>query len=747
MHTGRDFYPLPSYTQQYVGGKGGSTPQPSTGVYLKNQEKILENKDKKLLPNLRQSPTDTRLYKDRHDPNNRYNPYEHYLLGKGLKNDGTNLRRYNHSYISINSSDRVINPSSITGGPVVLSPNPISFTQDSQTLTFNYPNNGLLVGDLIQITNVSGINGILRTYDDAGNPTIDIPIGANFMKVYFKHQVPLNYTGTTIQVDISGIKGDIGTIDTASYLGTVPVNVLNTRHTFLLTITPIPTLPLPPTYFDPSPDYFFVQLPTTMNTTYLLQNYNFSVNVLAINGIPINYINSKYPIEPTNLQGYQVVSEKNTNTFGIRLPIKALSTGFSGGKSVTVTLITSINPSYPNPNSYSIDLGKTFHNIVMVQLISSEFPNSQESINDTNNMLYWNDIDDGDYLYSIKIPNGNYTPDSLATTIQNLIFNVKRVNSDSTTFTYNTNHYIRTTINSNTNNALFESYKQFSLVQPIIEIDPEISLTPTSADYSAEANSIYTLTIKCPKHGMITAGEQILIQGAIADFGIPADTLNTIQTVSKIIDPDTFQIILPKFSFNLLPFRTNTGGGAAVSVLIPSFFRLRFDKPNTLGGVLGFRNPGNINSVYNFAKTISNSDPYQYELNITGTGTPTTITNNSINLSGYNYIIMTIDQLNDGIMDSGVVKNAFAKIQLSDSPGKTLFNSHICTPIKFQDPLNELSSLNINYYLPIQTNPPTLYDFNGLEHSFTIEIVTVNDIPEETGINPNTGKNYNQVVE
>ena len=71
-----------------------------------------------------------------------------------------------------------------------------------------------------------------------------------------------------------------------------------------------------------------------------------------------------------------------------------------------------------------------------------------------------------------------------------------------------------------------------------------------------------------------------------------------------------------------------------------------------------------------------------------------------------------------------------------------LFNTHISATRYYQDPIHELSQLEIEFYAP----NGTLFDFNGLEHSYTLEIVTVNDIPEGTGINANTGKNYNIIV-
>lgn len=748
-HTSSDFLAKPRYHQQHV---GGSVRPMNNSQYIKNQEEILVDNDIALMPSLRQNKNDTQIYKIRPKKEDRYDPYDNFLLMKGLYDDGSNRRRFQTTYLSINSSNRTILPTAITDTSYILDSNPIKFTNNSSTLSFKLHPNPFVTGDLVQITNVVGVSGILRTYNDSGAATFEIPKNCNFMKIYFKHGVPITYNDSYIEVDIAGVRGDVGSVSTSSYLGNIPINVINTRHQIIIdplnsSLIEIPEdciIALGASYFNPSPNYFFVALPIVMqNVTppYLLQEYNFTVDVLALNGIPINLINSKYPIEPTNLQGYQVVTNYTQSSFDIELKIKALSTGLSGGRSVTITRVSSVNPGYPNPNNYIIDLGQTFHDVISARLVSSEFPNSDTAINSSNNKLYWNDLDDGDYLYSITVPPGNYTPGELAPVLQDLFFNTPRVNANTSNFTYNSTHFIKVTINSNTNEVTFESYKQFNVIQPIIEISPDIVLDVNEADTNAEANTDYTLTIYNPGHGMINPGQTILIQGAIATKGIPADVINTTHTVTKIIDANSYQFVLKKGTFNLLTVRKDTKGGAAVSILIPSEFRLRFDQPDTLGTVLGFRDPGNVNSVYAFDTVISNSDPYQFEIAINSLGNNTPITNNSINLSGNNYIIMTAYPL-DSFCDDGNIKKAFAKIQLCDSPGKVLFNSYVSTPKHYEDPLNELSTIQVTFYDP----SGNLYDFNGLDHSYTIEIVTVNDIPEGTGISSNTGRNYNLKV-
>jgi hypothetical protein len=270
----------------------------------------------------------------------------------------------------------------------------------------------------------------------------------------------------------------------------------------------------------------------------------------------------------------------------------------------------------------------------------------------------------------------------------------------------------------------------------LIDITPDIALDPNTSDPTVEANTTYTITVFQPNHGMVNPGETVTISGALAYKGIPANTLNSSHVVSSIIDASNYTFELAAGTFNLENTRVDTKGGAAVKIIIPDFFRLRFDQPDTMGTILGFRNVNNISSIFPFATEISNNDPYEFEIGYT-----TYITNNAIQLSGDNYTIMVASPLVT-LSSIGPIKDAFAKIQLSDSPGKVLFNSYVETIKNYEDPVNEVVQLSVAFYTP----DGNLYNFYGLDHSYTIELTIVNDIPEGTGINASTGRNYNQII-
>lgn len=672
----------------------------------------------------------------------KFNPYNGFLYDKGLMNDGTQLRRYDTIYIDINSEYRSRKPSLNIQETFILRNNPIRFTENSTRLIITQPNHPFEINDPITIENVFGRIATLRTFDEMNNATFDIPVGGNFMKVFFEHGVPPG-KDDDVQVQISGIQGNRESANKTQYLGSIPVNIINSTHVLKTTLSiPEDQQPegLPPDYFNPSPDYFFVQFNRRLTEGFTLRDYNFKLRFLAIAGIPINKINARYPIDPLHLKGFHIIKNTTRNTYEIDIDIRAFSTLDAGGNCVTIGQIEAVNTGFPNANCYTVSLGRTYHNIISARMVSSEIPNTERAIRDfpterVNNKIYWNTIDDGDFLYNICIPNGNYTPESLSAVIETLFLNTDRQSSGADVGGSHTErHFMQVEINTNTDNVEFSLFKENILNNPISQVVPGIS-TGTDPEQVIPGET-YQLVIEHPGHGMTETGETILIQGAISHLGIPPETINQSHQVVQINSEDEYVISLPPF--NLLPVREDTGGGVNVGIFIPDLFRLRFDQPDTMGRVLGFRDPGDPSSITPFARTISNKDPYEFEQSTNAFGETIVIENNALKMAGENYIVMVAEPL-ETFNSISNVKNAFAKILLCDLPGRILFNTFVPTVHHFKDPLHELSELEIKFLSP----DGSLFDFNGCDHSFTLELVTVNDIPEGSGINANTGKNYN----
>lgn len=95
----------------------------------------------------------------------------------------------------------------------------------------------------------------------------------------------------------------------------------------------------------------------------------------------------------------------------------------------------------------------------------------------------------------------------------------------------------------------------------------------------------------------------------------------------------------------------------------------------------------------------------------------------SINLEGENYVFLTSPQLST-MMNTGSVKNIFARITLDQSPGSMVFNYLSNPKIYEPSPLPELNELEFS----IRNYDNSLYEFNDLDYSFVLEITEIQDI-------------------
>jgi len=110
------------------------------------------------------------------------------------------------------------------------------------------------------------------------------------------------------------------------------------------------------------------------------------------------------------------------------------------------------------------------------------------------------------------------------------------------------------------------------------------------------------------------------------------------------------------------------------------------------------------------------------------------VLNRSINLQGENYAFLCCPQLAT-MMNTGDVKNVFARISLDQSPGSMVF-SYLSNPKIFDNvPLNQLNELEFS----IINFDGTQYEFFDLDYSFTLEITEVVDITDGFQISSRRG--------
>ena len=102
--------------------------------------------------------------------------------------------------------------------------------------------------------------------------------------------------------------------------------------------------------------------------------------------------------------------------------------------------------------------------------------------------------------------------------------------------------------------------------------------------------------------------------------------------------------------------------------------------------------------------------------------------NNPYELNQNNYIFLVIPNLNhiDNIKNTSFssTDGAFAKVLLPGDSNRVVYNTYVAgTKVYYDKLFTNLSELEVAFV----TNKGTLFDFNGAEHSFTLEITEIID--------------------
>jgi len=689
---------------------------------------------------------------------------KHGLLGK------TNAR-FNEHFIHIDSSNRQKTPTMTVSQYFDLPQDPILTSELSNRIFVSHPNHTFNVGDKIVIDGVASISN--KLYVTPTSTPITFDVGKNYMTITLPNGHGILETQSTHQqvsklfIIISGFT-NTGSTGNSLYYGNIPITFINNVHKFFLADS---TLGI--TYDQ---NKMYVSLPYNYSnvpgTPTLLSSY-VTISMLYVNGVQTNIINSKYPVDIYHVKSYQVIDETTTDGYYILLDSIALSSGNVGGSSVIIGKISDFTGGYTEPNQYKIPMEHILKNVVAVKIKSTEFPNSEYVVKNyptssQNNKLYWQNYEDGTYLYSIELSPGKYDPTKLISSIQTATYDVKRYLYPSVTQDYIDRNYIRVSIETETDTTTFNSYKEILMKRPFVGLyyikndstaDYVFHTVGTKVSDDPPVDQLYPLfiVIKFANHGLTlntsykthesgsnfvsdgSVGDDVIISGTTTYMGIPGTTIDGTYEVYypnlglNLSATDYFMIMLQPFDIGQYKQRDIAQNGGIFTMYIPNIFRLLFDKPDTIGQLLGFPNVGETYAVTKYDKTITNKDEYEPDISpisVIDTTTP----GDSIILSGNNYILMVCDELNV-IETFSTIKSAFAKILLIGIPGKVCFNTFVDTPKIFYEPIAELSTLSLSFYSP----NGNLYDFNGLDHSFTLAITTLDNLPDNTNINTHTG--------
>lgn len=660
--------------------------------------------------------------------------YEYDLIKDNHKKYYNNVE-YKSQLLNIDSRFRNTMPKNVYKTEKIsnLPNNAIYTTKNSDIIKINYPNHNLSIGDSIILQNVLGNHKILSN-------NIYLFDHYSLMFIYFPdHKISRDFINYYDDYKISiEIINDIGLETTYS---NIPVNMISQIYNITLPSIIDKTTPLIPDVYklfntnnikELDKDYIVIELPfnfVAQEGYYYCLPDVFKISFLNIGGIPLYYINADYPINYERHQGYHEIINIDINNIYIKSSVVASSTINSGGNNINIMLILETLAGYPNSNNYTINLKKNFNNVVRIELISTEIPYIDFLIkNSVNNKLYWKHLDDGNIIYQISIPEGNYDNDNLITTINELLNNVPRYNSTTENPNYN---IFEVSLNIYTQETKFKCYKKTNLPNSLTAIIEEIN------------NIKYVkITIK-HENNLEDVGDIIEISGAIK-IGSILDSIfinksHTIYQTNRI--NQTYSILIAPLNqiTNASVVDLTGNGGPSIVIKTKANVSFLFNKSDTVGNILGFKNVSSANAITNYKSVISNFDPYMLSTNLNQVGNIDT-SSKLLNFTGANlYILMYINDY-ECIIDNSNKIPAFAKILLSGNPGDILFNTFVNYPLEFDFPISTLNELNIKFTYP----DGNLVDFRNIDHSFTLRIVEKILTPKNTGLNSKDSSFYEE---
>lgn len=260
------------------------------------------------------------------------------------------------------------------------------------------------------------------------------------------------------------------------------------------------------------PDNYLIDTGIYIDNDFIYKENNYFIDILTYNGIHIKYINASYPISNDVQQGYHIITESSLDYIKIKLKVMTqliITQTININNDVLIGNIVKSITGYPGPEFYKIKF-KSYYNIKKIKLVSTEIPNTEMLIKSNttykNNSLYFQILEDGDYIYNINISAGNYDTTSLATEIYNKIAAINHnFGSYLTSTLYNSKCIPIITINPSNN--LFT-----------MQIMGNIILSSNIVIYNGLYTDTYIrLNITHPYHNLII-GDKITISGAVNVF-------------------------------------------------------------------------------------------------------------------------------------------------------------------------------------------------------------------------------------
>jgi hypothetical protein len=646
--------------------------------------------------------------------------YFQYIQQKNLKSLNSQVITQ-IDYINIDSSSRNLNDVYNITDYYKLLNNPLCFRNNSSIIYIrvskeiikNFTIDNLITLDGLQHYNTyfENVNFIFKSFSQ----TVTLNLKANFVNL-------IPFINVYIKLsNLSYFTNDV------TFFKNIYANTFNQLYSIKISSDGYITFDLPLTFYSQNDsDNFFVS--------------NVQIEFYNIGNFPINQINANYPYTPYNIisyhrikdidfnNNYLIIDTGNIISLNQNLSLEGIwenNIFYTGGNNIQIGIINNIEYASENASNFTINLDKIYKNIISIEMISSSFPDTINNIyniniTNVNNYFYWENLLDGGTIgYCVALPIGNYTYELLISTLENLI---KNTPLNTITINQFSRNIIKINLNLNTNTTTFKSYKLFNLPKCLISLQ-------------LINESTYLIDVFHPDH-QLKAGQEITITGSINYQVIPASLINDTHIINSVYSRGVYNILIKNVNPILIQESIVPNGGNDIKIYTDNSFRLLFNQPNTFGTIFGFRNVGSLIAVTNFTNftnnfTLTNLQPYFYEnqnININK--------QNLISLSDNKYFLLKCDNLNKCSFPGGFdyfYKISFAPNNLND---KIFYNNHDDIIHYFYPPYKKLTNFSFQV-VDVNNN---LINFNNLNYTFTLKIISVFNYPENTNINPNIAK-------
>jgi hypothetical protein len=664
-----------------------------------------------------------------------YNMYFEYLEKKNINNINTQVVK-KKKYINIDSANRNKDTFLNISEYINLKDNSLEFTNHTALLKLylddahlHFKQNEYII--LRGFKNYSIFYQKLNFIFSNNSTTVILDIKPNFTEKIPYYDVYINIEGVTNK--------------DSKYWKNIPLHLINKEQKINLSIIDDETklsFDLPITFYSDN------ELDQTLISDCIIVFY-------SVGNYPINLINSNTPISYGYLNPYLIINEVGFNyikvflTNVISLNNNIMLNGiwdnnnvFRTGTNIQIGLISGFIQGYPNPNSFIINLDRSYNNVCSIKMISSEIPNVTKNINgeiiksnnlkyitNINNRFYWDNIlDEG--IYYIELESGYYQYPELKNIIEHKVSLVKRKFLLNNLYLQD-NNLIEINFDTDTNITsvfFFNIYAHPNCLESINEIDDDVG-------------NKFLIRIYHINHNL-KEGDTIFISDSVDYYSIKSDNINTKfgHKIIKVINNNYYEILIT--NINKIESVGNTKGGNEIKIKYAAIFRLFFNFPDTFGELIGFNLSGVPNSITNYSSefpnyVITNLQPYFKDIK------KILIVNNFITpfdleasyaKSNYRYVLLLAENLNYNYNPNG--QSYFYKFLLNGQPNTYLFNTFVQSPIYFNPPIKNLSNFFFSFIYPDGSS----VNFGGLNSSFTLEITTIDNIPENTNISTNIAR-------